>query len=318
MGALVATPPHTHIHTFWHLRDPTLFVISECSHLGGADHRDGRDVHIPGAARSFALQRRTRHPPAASTAAVLGSCCKQRLLAHSCWRWPQNEGAAYIVTVFNMLVFRPFIDEIMVRTPAAALPSPYPACRPLHSGLFSPPPPQPSPPQVGEVLECRPDGIRVSIKFFHEIFVPGAHSKPTLHGRPPTQHTPRATCSLPISRTNRPATSTRVEAWRLSQELPLQCTTCLRRTTLRRTTRTRRKISGPPPHHPPAPPRPSAEAPCLAASGSGSGTGTRWTSPWCAPPSTAGCRQLSDRLLLPAAAHVPRNSKSGHQLIQNT
>lgn len=57
-----------------------------------------------------------------------------------------NEGAAYIVTVFNMTMFRPFIDEVL----------------------------------VGKVYGCTPEGVRVSLDFFEDIFVP-ANNLPTPH-----------------------------------------------------------------------------------------------------------------------------------------
>lgn len=57
-----------------------------------------------------------------------------------------SEGAAYIVTVFNMVVFRPFADEVL--------------CGSIHS-----------------ITEA---GMKVSVGFYDEIFVP-AHRLPSPH-----------------------------------------------------------------------------------------------------------------------------------------
>ena len=57
-----------------------------------------------------------------------------------------NEGAAYIVTVFNMVVFRPFVDEVL----------------------------------TGSIRSIDEAGLKVSVGFFDEISVP-AHRLPTPH-----------------------------------------------------------------------------------------------------------------------------------------
>ncbi len=57
-----------------------------------------------------------------------------------------SEGSAYIVTVFNMVVFRPFADEVL----------------------------------SGSIHSISETGMKVSVGFFDEIFVP-AHRLPSPH-----------------------------------------------------------------------------------------------------------------------------------------
>jgi DNA-directed RNA polymerase III subunit RPC8 len=52
-----------------------------------------------------------------------------------------NEGAAYIVTVFNLIVFRPFVDEVM----------------------------------VGTIHKIDETGVVCSVGFFDEIFIPASY-----------------------------------------------------------------------------------------------------------------------------------------------
>jgi hypothetical protein len=56
-----------------------------------------------------------------------------------------NEGAAYIVTVFNMTMFRPFIDEVLVGKVYGCTPegTPHPPTHHPHTtGALSPPAPR--------------------------------------------------------------------------------------------------------------------------------------------------------------------------------
>lgn len=72
-------------------------------------------------------------------------CVHQVLEMGDMYIYP-NEGAAYIVTVFNMVVFRPFADEVL----------------------------------SGAIHSMDETGMKVSVGFFHEIFVP-AHRLPAPH-----------------------------------------------------------------------------------------------------------------------------------------